>query len=70
MVGALTTLSLHTHRFERVSSLARSLAPRFAKEKIICITLHVRLSPKPQYESLSYEWGPKESLAHIFKTGK
>jgi hypothetical protein len=36
------------------------LQPRRPGEGIKCITRHVKLSEKPQYEALSYMWGPKE----------
>jgi len=36
------------------------LQPRRPGEGIKCTTRHVKLSEKPQYEALSYMWGPKE----------
>jgi hypothetical protein len=38
-----------------------SLQPRACSETITCTTKHVKLSKKPQYEALSYEWGAKET---------
>ncbi|KAE9369769.1 HET-domain-containing protein [Stipitochalara longipes BDJ] len=37
------------------------LAPCSANNRITCTTIHVRLSSKPRYEALSYEWGLKET---------
>jgi hypothetical protein len=36
------------------------LQPRRPGEGIKCTARHVKLSEKPQYEALSYMWGPKE----------
>ena len=37
------------------------LQPRASSNIITCVTKHVKLSEKPQYEALSYEWGPKDT---------
>lgn len=36
------------------------LQPRRPGQGIKCTTRHVKLSENPQYEALSYMWGPKE----------
>jgi hypothetical protein len=43
----------------RFACLTSSLGGRERVNNIKCTTRHVKLSEKPQYEALSYMWGPK-----------
>lgn len=40
------------------------------KGPIRCRIRHKNFSDKPQYEALSYQWGPKEPVRYIFLDGK
>ncbi|KAE9382189.1 HET-domain-containing protein [Stipitochalara longipes BDJ] len=37
------------------------LQPRTSSETVTCTTKYVKLSEKPQYEALSYQWGAKDT---------
>jgi hypothetical protein len=42
------------------------LVPRSLSEAVRCTLKHVKLSDKPRYEALSYEWGKKEVEPFFF----
>ena len=62
---SLNTLYSHLEHSEEVRLLCLHPRSREFHNSIECTIKHVKLSDKPDYEALSYMWGPKENSKTI-----